>query len=468
MKRSHFIALFVLLLFAGAPPCYLQVRPSPTPKVLSARQVVDKVMPSVVLVVTQDNRGETISQGSGFVYKPGLVVTNLHVLKRASRAYIRSVGKEINYKVAKVVAIDARHDLCILQVDEKVLPPVVINAKSNPAIGDEVFAFGNPKGLEGTVSKGIISSIRSDLELLQIDAAISPGSSGGPVVDDRGELIGISVSSLSSGQNLNFAIPSLFLTRMSDQQFPDELLNKLNEILGGGKASKNTLYGVSISEAGAVAVNDREAILFRGPVKSMTTLYAGFDYDEKRDKYSEEARKPSSKATYDLFGNMIEDWKYHNGELAWKYLYSYDENGLRTTVIWEPAPGTEEKREVFQYSPAEAVRRRLDVDGVNLAGTFEDSAGKRVYDLLGNRVESVIKVPITLPRTRWLNSFDSNGLVREEKLYEADKLTKVYRYEYEFDSRGNWIRQSRTEFNSKYPSLGFLPLSVTYREITYF
>lgn len=215
-------------------------------------------MPSVVLVVTQDKQGETIAQGSGFVYKQGLVATNLHVFKRASSAFVRLAGGGVNYKVTEVVGIDIKRDLCIIRIEDKTIAPLTLNS-SKPAIGDEVFTFGNPKGLEGTVSKGIVSSIRSDLDLLQIDAAISPGSSGGPVINDRAEVIGIAVSSLTGGQNLNFAIPSAFLARMSDQQFyeqdPKGSLDVFDRM---AKEVINSLNKLPVSGAGVVAVSDRE------------------------------------------------------------------------------------------------------------------------------------------------------------------------------------------------------------------
>ncbi len=174
LMRKISLHFFVsLLCLIGASPTYLQTRPSSTPpKVLSARQIVERVMPSVVLVVTQDKQGETIAQGSGFVYKQGLVATNLHVFSRASGAFVRLVGGSVNYKVTEVVGIDIRHDLCVVRIEDKTIAPLVLSNSSKPSVGDEVFAFGSPKGLEGTVSKGIVSGIRSDLGLIQIDAAI--------------------------------------------------------------------------------------------------------------------------------------------------------------------------------------------------------------------------------------------------------------------------------------------------------
>jgi S1-C subfamily serine protease len=193
----------------------------PPPKPLTARQIVDRVLPSVVLVIAEDENGEAISWGSGFFYRPGLVATNLHVLTRASKASVKVLKDGVTYGVAEVRGIDIRRDLCVLRVDDTSTPPLVMSTPSDPyelpdaAVGDEIYVAGNPKGLEGSFSRGIISGIRSELGLIQIDAPISPGSSGGPVVDNHAEVIGIAVSSVVGGQNLNFAIPiELFPSRI--------------------------------------------------------------------------------------------------------------------------------------------------------------------------------------------------------------------------------------------------------------
>jgi S1-C subfamily serine protease len=99
------------------------------------------------------------------------------------------------------------------------MTPIKISSNL-PKIGDDIMVAGSPQGLEGTISKGIISSIRKfdpyDYELIQISAPISEGSSGGPVVNSSGELIGISVSGMKEGQNLNFAVPVKYISHLLD------------------------------------------------------------------------------------------------------------------------------------------------------------------------------------------------------------------------------------------------------------
>lgn len=231
-------------------PSKIDTNKAASTKPLTPRQIVEKVLHSVVLIVAQDENGEAISQGSGFFYeedfsigqideptrkpgtvdkdkidrfldgltkspplrqKSGLVATNLHVFTRASQAYVKVLGTGIKYKVAEVVGIDMRRDLCVVRVDDASAAPLMISGSSRPAVGDDVYVGSNPEGLEGSFSKGIVSGIRKDAGLIQIDAAISHGSSGGVVVNTRAEVIGIVVSSVVGGQNLNFAVPVEYL-----------------------------------------------------------------------------------------------------------------------------------------------------------------------------------------------------------------------------------------------------------------
>jgi S1-C subfamily serine protease len=110
--------------------------------------------------------------------------------------------------------LDKVHDVALLQFDGYSAEPIKL-ASNLPKIGENVIVAGSPKGLTGTISKGTISAIRSfdpyDFNLLQISAPISQGSSGGPVVNEQGELLGISVSMFSEGQNLNFAVPVRYI-----------------------------------------------------------------------------------------------------------------------------------------------------------------------------------------------------------------------------------------------------------------
>jgi S1-C subfamily serine protease len=188
--------------------------PSKRRLILSTQELAKRVRNSLVMIVTQDHNGNAIAQGSGFFITPTLVATNLHVLKRASQGYVKSVSEGVVYKITNVAGFSLKRDLCVLFLaNAKGMP--LPSSTAEVSVGQDILVAGNPEGLEATFSKGIISAIRSREGLLQIDAPISPGSSGGPVVTQSGEVIGLVVSSLTEGQNLNFAVPMRFKNMVS-------------------------------------------------------------------------------------------------------------------------------------------------------------------------------------------------------------------------------------------------------------
>jgi hypothetical protein len=194
----------------------------------SARDVAKRVTPSVVLLVMQDDNGQPLSMGSGFVVREGVIVTNLHVVSGAARGYAKLAGEKDKLLIDGTVGIDGAHDLAILSVPTAKAPPLPLGKSSHAAAGDEVYAIGNPQGLEGTFSAGIISGVRkigADT-IIQITAPISPGSSGGPVTNTKGEVIGVSVATFKGGQNLNFAIPSAYIELLLAKPTPVTTLAK--------------------------------------------------------------------------------------------------------------------------------------------------------------------------------------------------------------------------------------------------
>jgi len=181
----------------------------------NAKEIAKKCMTSTVSLVMEDSFKQPLSLGSGFIVDDGKVITNLHVIEDATFGYVTISGESKKHKINGYLAIDKSHDLALLSVPTLIGNSLAINDNS-PEIGEKIYAIGNPKGLSGTISEGIISGIRNfdNEELIQITAPISPGSSGGPVINNNGELIGVSVGTLDSGQNLNFAIPTKYVSRL--------------------------------------------------------------------------------------------------------------------------------------------------------------------------------------------------------------------------------------------------------------
>jgi len=174
--------------------------------------LIKRIAPSTVIVFTYDDKGEFLQLGSGFfISQSGDIITNYHVLQRASSAEIKtSDGK--TYPITYIVAEDEQNDIIRLSVDipSKYVRPLSLS-KTIPEVGERIIVYGSPLGLEKTVSDGIVSAIREVPaygKVIQITAPVSLGSSGSPVLNMNGEVIGIATFQMIEGQNLNFAIPS--------------------------------------------------------------------------------------------------------------------------------------------------------------------------------------------------------------------------------------------------------------------
>lgn len=212
LRRCFRAGLIALCLFSFSPP----VQAQNTSQQLTPREIARMTLPSVVLVVMTNSASDEVTYGSGFFVKPDVVATNFHVIEKANKGYVRIVGEETKYEVIGVVGVDRSNDLALLKLRGVTGRPLPVVEDAAVAVGDSVFAVGNPKGLEGTFSQGIISSIRRDKQdsVLQITAAISPGSSGGPVLDASARVIGVAVGQIEGGESLNFAIPASYLAEL--------------------------------------------------------------------------------------------------------------------------------------------------------------------------------------------------------------------------------------------------------------
>jgi tetratricopeptide (TPR) repeat protein len=174
-------------------------------------ELVRRIKPSAVAIETFDARGEKLSRGSGFFIDVNRVVTNRHVIEGAYRAEVH-LNSGRTFPVKNVIAVDAEGDVALLRVDApaSLVRPLSLD-RTSPQEGESVVVIGNPFGLEGSVTNGIVSAVR-DIpgfgRIIQITAPISPGSSGSPVVNMQGQVIGVATLQITGGQSVNFAIPS--------------------------------------------------------------------------------------------------------------------------------------------------------------------------------------------------------------------------------------------------------------------
>lgn len=222
--------------------------------------IYDQLKDSVVLIQTN------LGLGSGFVYDmKGHIITNHHVIEGASTIQVSFLDG--NVTSASVVGMDIYSDIAVIKVDQQVttLHPVVLGASSDLTVGDPVAAMGNPFGLSDTLTAGIVSSLERTLtaaenyviiDIIQIDAAVNPGNSGGPLVNIKGQVVGVNTalqSETGTFTGIGFAIPS------------DTVKREIDDLLESG-TYKHPWLGVSardvnIAIADAIGLEKPQGVL---------------------------------------------------------------------------------------------------------------------------------------------------------------------------------------------------------------
>jgi len=229
MNKIRSLRLFPLaLLLVLAPAIHAQDKEN-----LPA--LVKRVKPSVVAIATYDANGEPLMTGSGFFLRPGQVVTNLHVIRGAVKAEIKTLdGKGKVFPVNGTLAVDEEGDLALLNVDMPLERSRTTELASDlPDEGEPIFVIGNPLKLEGSVSDGIVSAVRevpNSYRIIQITAPISHGNSGSPVFNLKGQVLGVVTIKVTNGQNINLAIAAARVAELKAGK-----LQPLNELSAKGR-----------------------------------------------------------------------------------------------------------------------------------------------------------------------------------------------------------------------------------------
>lgn len=185
-------------------------------KKLTTAQIAQGAAHSVVVVRTWNEQGRPTGQGSGYLVPGGAIaVTNYHVIRGAGSATVEVLGLG-GIPVLNLLGYSIEHDLAALQLEHSVLGGIAADTAQSPNIGDHVVAIGSPLGLQSTVSEGIVSAVRelNGTQIIQTTAAISQGSSGGPLLNDYGRVIGLTTAFVQDGQNLNFAVSSRHIAEL--------------------------------------------------------------------------------------------------------------------------------------------------------------------------------------------------------------------------------------------------------------
>jgi S1-C subfamily serine protease len=197
----------------------------------SLPDLAETALKSVVRVQTFDEQGEPLVSGSAFfISEDGRLVTNYHLVEGASSAVVHlSIGAV--FGVDGVLGVSEANDLAVLKISGDSFPPLELGEGTGLRVGQQVVAIGNPLGREGTVSSGIVSAIRSGddceglaLRCIQTTAPVSPGSSGGPLLNMEGKVIGVTSALVPGGQSLNFAVSvDLLASLLSERQSLQDL-----------------------------------------------------------------------------------------------------------------------------------------------------------------------------------------------------------------------------------------------------
>ena len=211
--RFPALAILEVLLLLGAASSGL----AQNPEVLSTDQMVDKAYPSVALVLAGRAPGQVASSlgAAVVVHSNGILLTAYHVVKDAYSLQVRFKTGEV-FDQVQLLGVDARRDIAAIRISAAALPVLPIAIAAQAKAGDAVAVVSHPSSLQWSASTGIVSAYRladevpgagTGYRLIQFTAPASPGSSGGVLIDSRGNALGLVVGSLAAGQNLNFAVP---------------------------------------------------------------------------------------------------------------------------------------------------------------------------------------------------------------------------------------------------------------------
>jgi YD repeat-containing protein len=331
-------------------------------------------------------------------------VTNHHVVAGGLTAKVVGAGK-VEYRVRGLVGMDRRHDLVLLKTAAPSSASLSL-AANEPGIGDQIAVYGAPLGLAGTLSTGIVSSAREDAEaLLQITAPISHGSSGSPVVNASGEVVGVVVQSNLNGQALNFAVPAEHVRTLLSQERPVAPLIAAARGAGDDRERHQLVGPVrAVTVVPADPAAGRERLIFdrQGRLVERSTdgeqSHVQYAYDEQGRLKSERkvaGETAVSEWTFTPVGNSVVEGR--DGVSMTVRRIDYDEDGRLLHEVTLAAD-----------RPISQVQWRYDGPGWP-ATSLEETASMDDYDAIGNIVRRVT----------------SDGM--------------ELRYTYTFDPRGNWI-----------------------------
>lgn len=238
----------LLMAILAVPATILAQSDSPP---FDSAAITKKIVPTVVLIRGTSDTADIL--GTGFIISSdGKIATNLHVVQSLRSGGVQLASGE-KFDSFSVLAFDARKDIAIIKIPGFDLPTVPLGNSNNAQVGEPVLAVGSPLGLQGSVTTGVLSSIRDDpagggFKVLQTDASVNPGNSGGPLVNRQSEVIGIITFKIGGTENLNFAIPINYLRGLMEgtpsSMTLDELRQKLSNTSDVFKSDKSDTFPI--------------------------------------------------------------------------------------------------------------------------------------------------------------------------------------------------------------------------------
>jgi S1-C subfamily serine protease len=275
-RRDPVRKMVIGLACCFAAVCAAQIGfPQSTQGSLSGEEIVSRVSPSVVVILVGRGAGRIQAEGSGVVIKSdGIVLTAWHLIKDAQEVQVRLKSGDV-YDRVDLVSYDARRDIAALKIAASGLAELAMAPPDGIAVGETVYTISNPNGLAWSASSGVLSASRlaeevpgagSGYRILQFTAPVSPGSSGGALVDGHGQLLGI-ITASQSGENVNFAVPAASVAGLAEM--------KERTPLGSGAALEPPARTPSPTRAALSGANPTE--LFKSArticIRSKTTWF---------------------------------------------------------------------------------------------------------------------------------------------------------------------------------------------------
>ena len=313
------------------------------------KNIIDSYRSIVIQIATPYSTG-----GTGFyLAQYGWIVTNEHVVRDNREVVVQ--GEQLSKQLAKVVYADPRHDLAFLSIENlPALDPVPLAPADTCSIGDVVIAIGHPFGLKLTTTRGIISNMsydRGGIFYIQHDAALNPGNSGGPLINEQGEIIGVNTFMIKNGQNIGFSLPVQYLASSLEEYHAHHGSIAVRCEACGNLVLDDTIDQRYCPHCGAEVELPSEAVIFE-PIGVARTV------EEMLDTLGYEVKLARSGPNY---------WEIFHGSAKINISY-YEETGLLTCDAYLCQLPRNNIKPIYEY----LLRENYTLESLNLSIRNQD------------------------------------------------------------------------------------------------